>query len=262
MGGIFAGEKGKIEINRNRLASNPPDLIQHAPPPADPSEYASVSHEHIRNQGLVRCTLGDLGYGVWARSWAAFEKLGIHRIGQLRQLPAECCGITSAAAAITSGSSPGHRRAAGGAGAGSEIDLARNDLCAGSGRSRVMRAWLLELSEQVGCRLRRHGLKGCTVHLKVRFGDFHTITRAQTLPQPTNITQDIWQTAAAMFAERLPARRLRIRLLGVGVSGFEQPGKVNPACFPTPSTSGRPASMKSLIRSGRGSVRHPCSVPW
>lgn len=53
MGGIFTGEKGKIEINRNRLASNPPDLIENAPPPADPSEYASVSHEHIRN--WVQC---------------------------------------------------------------------------------------------------------------------------------------------------------------------------------------------------------------
>ena len=28
MGGIFVGEKGKIEINRNRLASNPPELIR------------------------------------------------------------------------------------------------------------------------------------------------------------------------------------------------------------------------------------------
>ncbi|MCU0959952.1 MAG: Gfo/Idh/MocA family oxidoreductase [Pirellulaceae bacterium] len=49
MGGIFVGERGKIEINRNRLASNPPDLIRDAPPPADKSEYASVSHEHIQN---------------------------------------------------------------------------------------------------------------------------------------------------------------------------------------------------------------------
>jgi predicted dehydrogenase len=49
MGGIFTGEKGKIEINRNRLAANPPELIRDAPPPADKSEYASVSHEHILN---------------------------------------------------------------------------------------------------------------------------------------------------------------------------------------------------------------------
>ena len=49
MGGVFAGEKGKIEINRNRLASNPPELIRNAPPPADKSEYASVSRDHIAN---------------------------------------------------------------------------------------------------------------------------------------------------------------------------------------------------------------------
>jgi hypothetical protein len=49
MGGIFSGETGKIEINRNRLASNPAELIRDAPPPADKSEYASVSHGHIRN---------------------------------------------------------------------------------------------------------------------------------------------------------------------------------------------------------------------
>ncbi len=49
MGGIFFGKNGKIEINRNRLASNPPELVQGAPPPADKSEYASVSREHIGN---------------------------------------------------------------------------------------------------------------------------------------------------------------------------------------------------------------------
>jgi hypothetical protein len=49
MGGIFIGEKGKIEINRNRLAANPRELTKDAPPPADKSEFASVSNEHIRN---------------------------------------------------------------------------------------------------------------------------------------------------------------------------------------------------------------------
>ena len=96
----------------------------------------------------------------------------------------------------------------------------------------ILRAWLLELSEQVGCRMRRHGRKGRTVHLKVRFDDFHTITRAQTLAQPTNVTQEIWQTVAELFAERLPARRLHVRLLGVGISGFDQRGLVQLGLFP------------------------------
>jgi DNA polymerase-4 len=45
----------------------------------------------------------------------------------------------------------------------------------------------LELREQVGCRLRRHGLKGRTVQLKLRHADFHTVTRAQTFSQATNL---------------------------------------------------------------------------
>ena len=49
--------------------------------------------------------------------------------------------------------------------------------------------------EQVGCRLRRHGLRGRTVHLKVRFADFSTITRSCTLPEPTNITDELWRAA-------------------------------------------------------------------
>jgi len=95
----------------------------------------------------------------------------------------------------------------------------------------VLRAWLLELTEQVGWRLRRHKLRGRTVQLKVRYSDFHTITRAQSLASPTNVTHDIWEVAAAMLAERLPARRLQVRLLGVGVSGFENRQQVQRALF-------------------------------
>ena len=55
--------------------------------------------------------------------------------------------------------------------------------------------------------------------------------RAQTLPEPTNVTQEIWQTADQMFAERLPARRLHICLLGIGMSGFEHPAMVQFSLF-------------------------------
>lgn len=49
LGAIFVGTKGKIEINRNRLASNPPELVQGAPEPDDRSEVASVAQRHIQN---------------------------------------------------------------------------------------------------------------------------------------------------------------------------------------------------------------------
>ncbi len=84
----------------------------------------------------------------------------------------------------------------------------------------VLRAWLLDLTEQVGWRLRRHGLRGRTVHLKVRFADFSTITRSLTLPEPTNLTHELWQAADEMFCHRLPADHLPVRLVGMGVGGL------------------------------------------
>ncbi len=85
----------------------------------------------------------------------------------------------------------------------------------------VLRAWLLELTEQVAWRMRRHRLRGRVVHLKVRFADFSTITRSQTLPEPTNITDELWQTAAKMLCKRLPTDHLPVRLLGMGVGGLD-----------------------------------------
>lgn len=49
LGAIFVGEKGKIEINRNRLASNPAELVQGAPVAEDRSEVDSIAERHIQN---------------------------------------------------------------------------------------------------------------------------------------------------------------------------------------------------------------------
>ena len=85
----------------------------------------------------------------------------------------------------------------------------------------VLRAWLLELVEQVARRLRRQNLKARTVELKVRFADFHTISRSITLPEPTCITQELWQAGLELLTSRLPPKHLPVRLLGMGVSGLE-----------------------------------------
>lgn len=99
----------------------------------------------------------------------------------------------------------------------------------------VLRAWLLELTDHVGRRLRRHRMRGRTVHLKVRFADFRTITRAHTLARSTNVTSEIWQTAAQLLRRALPVSHLGVRLLGVGVSGLENPEQVQQDLFEDPS---------------------------
>jgi DNA polymerase-4 len=83
-------------------------------------------------------------------------------------------------------------------------------------------------------RRRRHRLRGRTVQVKVRFADFRTITRAHTLTRSTNSTHEIWQAAADLLERCLPTRCPGIRLLGVGMSGFESPEHVQRTLFDDP----------------------------
>jgi DNA polymerase IV len=98
----------------------------------------------------------------------------------------------------------------------------------------VLQAWLTELAEQVARRLRRHALKGRTVELKVRFADFQTVTRSLTLPEPTNITQELLHAGAALLATKLPQHHLPVRLLGFGVKGFDDTGRSQRQLFDEP----------------------------
>ncbi len=78
---------------------------------------------------------------------------------------------------------------------------------------------LLALCERVGERLRRKGLAGTTVTLKLRFSDFRTITRRSTEPEPVCEDLAIFRRARRLLASQLQAGR-QIRLIGVGVSNF------------------------------------------
>ncbi|QDU82126.1 DNA polymerase IV [Polystyrenella longa] len=83
---------------------------------------------------------------------------------------------------------------------------------------KVLKMWLLEQTEQVARRMRRNQLFGKTVNLKIRFSDFQTFTRAQSLPHATQTTQEIWEIAAMLLEEKAPSRSLPVRLLGIGMS--------------------------------------------
>lgn len=95
----------------------------------------------------------------------------------------------------------------------------------------VLRAWLLELTEQVAARLRQHELQGRTIQLKVRYSNFDTCTRAQTLSQPTNATSRIWTVVSQLLNTELPDRPLVVRLLGMGVSRLQSARPVQQSLF-------------------------------
>lgn len=82
----------------------------------------------------------------------------------------------------------------------------------------VLRAQLLELTEQTMRQLRRHKKRARTVHLKIRFANFQTITRSRTLTNATDVTAEVWRAAKELHDDALSAEHLGVRLLGVGVS--------------------------------------------
>jgi DNA polymerase-4 len=82
----------------------------------------------------------------------------------------------------------------------------------------VLNAEIDSMAARVGARLRASAYSGRTVTLKLRRYDFTTITRSQTLPQPTDDARQIAATARRLLTEAGTSGGLR--LLGVGVSGL------------------------------------------
>lgn len=79
-----------------------------------------------------------------------------------------------------------------------------------------------QLAIGVASRLQKSGLAGKTVTIKLRLADFTTLTRQRTLPAPTSDANVIAPVASDLLRGELYPHR-RFRLVGVGVSGFQEP---------------------------------------
>ncbi|MCC6473588.1 MAG: DNA polymerase IV, partial [Burkholderiales bacterium] len=79
---------------------------------------------------------------------------------------------------------------------------------------------LAALSREVAEDLREEGMRGRTVGIKLRFSDFHTVTRDRTLAEPTDAADRI-RRAAFECLSRIALDR-RVRLLGVRVGNLER----------------------------------------
>lgn len=87
------------------------------------------------------------------------------------------------------------------------------------GERAVIKRELYGLAEKVGYRLRKSGMRGNVVQVKVRYPDFSTVTRRITLQEPTNNDRVIFREALSLLG-RTEAGRKKIRLLGVCVAGL------------------------------------------
>jgi len=77
---------------------------------------------------------------------------------------------------------------------------------------------LLDQTQQVARRLRQNQLKARTVTLKLRYGDFTTLTRSTTFDEPTDVTDLLWREARGLLDNWSAAQHRPLRLLGMTAS--------------------------------------------
>jgi DNA polymerase-4 len=83
---------------------------------------------------------------------------------------------------------------------------------------------VLRLSQRVSKRLRRHGVGGRTISLKVTYHDFSRISRSVTLPAATNDGRKVYRHCLDLL-EKTEIGKKPIRLLGIYLSQLAKPGE-------------------------------------
>ncbi len=183
--------------------------------------------------------LDPLGVGrIWGVGKVTEDALrahGIHTIADLRRYPP-----AALKSIVGNGAEPLQRLAHGQD--DSEVEPARRRKSISSEQTfatdiddaDVLSTVLLEQIEEVTQRLRRNGLKARTVTLKLRYGDFRTVTRSETLSEATNLTRPLWQAARQVFRQWHARSGGPLRLLGFGASSLEPEGAGQGMLFSDP----------------------------
>jgi DNA polymerase-4 len=159
--------------------------------------------------------------GIGAKTAERLERLGIATIAQLASTSEEVLGERFGGRL-----GPYLRRRArfedGGTVSGSErvaVSESRETTFPTDIAERAEQAAVLRrLASELCAGLARHERRGRTIAIKVRLDDFTTVTRARTLPAPTNDPALVGELACTLLEEYAPPRP--VRLLGVRVAAF------------------------------------------
>lgn len=199
---------------------------------------AKVAAELVKPDGLTYLTpeswmervfplpVGDL-YGVGPKTVPKLHRLGIYTVGDLAQAdPGMLLRIFGVygphlrTAARGEDTDPVRAHQPEETKSVSHATTLPRDVADRASQRRV----LLDLTDQVGVRLRALGFVARTVQFQVRYPSFETVMRSRTLPAATDVTEIIYRTACDLLEQNvLPGQP--VRLLGVGVSQFSRPGE-------------------------------------
>lgn len=166
-------------------------------------------------------------WGVGKSFAATLERDGIRIIGQLQamernELMRRYGGMGDRLYRLSRGQDsravdPGHDAKSVSAETTFDIDLATLD---------DLVPVLRSLSEKVSARLKKAGIAGRTVVLKLKTADFRTRTRNRQLADATRLADRIFATGLELLRREIDGTRYR--LLGIGVSDLGDDGRADP----------------------------------
>jgi len=191
-----------------------------------PDGFVIVTEQN-KQQILDPLPVGKI-WGVGEVTEKALQSHGIRTIGQLR-----ASSLEELAAIVGNGAGELQKLARGEDDREVEPDRQCKSLSSEQtfatdiGDATILLSVLLGQVEEVAQRLRQEKLKARTVTLKLRYGDFRTVTRSDTLREATSVTQTLWATAERVFHRWHARSGGPLRLVGFGVSGLasEQAGQ-------------------------------------
>ena len=201
----IANDWGKSQ----KRSAKPPNTITIIPPGEETEFLAPLPVDSL--------------WGIGSKTAQRLARVGIHTIGHLADAPPTTLEI------LFGDYGPSIRRRALGIdnrpittehdvkSISNEVTFAKDKV-----EEKEIQQTIRYLSEKVGRRLRKQDLGGSTIHIKLRWSDFTTITRQTTLASRINLDQEIYQTALALFHDHWPKGK-PVRLLGVGVSNLGPP---------------------------------------
>ncbi|NIN01532.1 MAG: DNA polymerase IV [candidate division Zixibacteria bacterium] len=171
--------------------------------------------------------------GIGERTARLLSQLGIHTLGELASYPEEVLKRK-----LGKGGEWLHQAASG---IDSTPVISRNVEEKSLGHQRTLpediidperiRSVLLSLSTLVARRLRARQLMAQTITLKVRYSDFLTFTRSQTVASPTD-SEHIISNVADKLALNIDRGPRRVRLLGASVSHLIEDERSGQICLP------------------------------
>lgn len=165
----------------------------------------------------------EMLWGVGPKTSTRLAEIGIHTIGALANWPREDLlrrfgenGLDLARHARGEDDRPVHNS--------HEIKSVSQETTFARDVSddQVLTKKVRDLSAQVGRRLRKRGMAGNTVRIKLRWPDFSSLTRQIRLEYPTNSDDEIASAALGLLG-KIRASGKAVRLVGVGVSGLGEP---------------------------------------